>query len=104
MGEDKKLTGREAMIAVMQGKKVQRGDRREYTQFWVPEGSDLPSWDIADILAFNDWELVPEPMVQELITKAISESNTDHDDDGVVIYVDEKFLGKRVKVRVEEIL
>jgi hypothetical protein len=67
----KKLTGREAVIAIMQGKKI----TREEDEIWLNPGAvELDTnktsqkhkyLSFAEILAYDDWEIVIEPRVWE---------------------------------------
>lgn len=111
MGEDKKLTGREAVIALMQGKKIRAPNAQPY--FYLNNDNvlirQLPNepfenchdlgYGFDSLLRHDYWELVSEPMVYESETVVGGEYDFE-----VSVQVPKKFNGKRVKVRVEEIL
>jgi len=104
----KKLTGREAVIALLDGKKIKTYEYtidevifyiKDYSLFSSFEDKTEVHRDISDILLFDHWEIVPEPMVWE------GEAEPDfHSLDVLTIMVPKEFDGKRVKVRIEEIL
>lgn len=108
MSESKRLTGREAVIALMQGKKVKRVSVPEFVysinncnHFVLHRNKHYMGTHMVfhDFLTHNDWEIVPEPMVEEFEVKVLDETWG-----GASIEISHSFVGKRVKVRVEEIL
>ena len=118
----KKLTGREAVIALMEGKKVRRTGVFNEEQFnnmvsfdpaelkiictFNDNPDDYDYWQLAHVVQFKDWEIVPEPMVWEGVESVLSHipiSQT-HPYSQQYVSVPFRFSGKRVKVRIEEIL
>jgi len=119
-----KLTGREAVKALMDGKSITRHCKvrgkivSKFVQydikFFYDDGTEEVK-PISDITLCNNWEIVPEPMVWEAecfvdtvvyasmltVSGNLASSNIK---DAQTIVVPETFKGKRVKVRVEEIL
>lgn len=114
-----KLTGPEAMIALMQGKTIQLkntiGDvvfvyfknKQLYSDFRYVSFSEIPGfrksypYDFCDIIGWNEWELVPEPRVWEGVLKAgISSLITVGSSEDLPEWCHRK----QVKVRLEEIL
>ncbi len=98
-----KLTGREAVIALMDGKKVINGG----AIFYFTDGRCLSRYSdgtisersLDEVFSYGNWTIVPEPMVYESETVVGGEYDFE-----VSVQVPKKFNGKRVKVRVEEIL
>ena len=123
---NKKLTGREAVIALMQGKNVRKTNAPSY--FYFSEENKLcrriPSGEHEEcdfgveacFFRYDDWEIVPEPMVWEGVESVIVELTQDNSvmyatypprptqTERFLIQVPETFANKRVKVRIEEIL
>lgn len=119
----KKLTGREAVIALMDGKTLfTEDDQQGNSKIKFINGRverletniASPAWNINYILQ-KDWEIVSEPMtwegeeiVQEYIGITIKEGFLtdirEPNDKYFYIKTPESFKNKRVKVRIEEIL
>ena len=109
----KKLTGREAVIALMEGKKIFRIEKcispeEEYRMellvdknnqpcIWTTKSPYAQPFSFDRVLSHDDWELVP--MVWEGVEDA---EYTDAY--GAVIQIPHEWRNKRVKVRIEEIL
>lgn len=110
MTDTKKLTGREAVIALMQGKKIRAPNAQPY--FYLNNDNvlirQLPNeplenchdlgYGFDSLLRHDYWELVPEPMVLE------GERTVGDIHGNLVVHLDFSWNSKRVKVRVEEIL
>ena len=92
----KKLTGREAVIALMEGKTIRVMVKRTP----VTEKSEV--WDLNYLTTLKEEqvEIVPEPMVWEGELLA----DMDYHGDEACVEIPRSFLSKRVKVRIEEIL
>jgi hypothetical protein len=90
----KKLTGREAVIALMEGRAIKNHNRTLSLlsdQYCVDQTGF--HWSLKEILSEKEWEIVPEPMVWEEIIDIGDQSK-----------VPTWAQNKRVKVRIEEIL
>ena len=117
MTDTKKLTGREAVIALLERKKICRYGSFNNVQFhntvsldseeWQiicifnRDKSDIQTWQLSHVLQFNDWELVPEPRVWEGILEGRLGGMVYEGDSP---YMPDWILGKKIKVRAEEIL
>lgn len=114
-----KLTGREAVIALMQMKSVKRKDR--VLQYFEDEdafiyfGSPFRAETFENIVAHDDWEIAQEPLVWEdeqtvgtrFYSNQLTVSGKLVSSDCKEVYtviVPDSFKDKRVKVRIEEIL
>ncbi len=94
-----KLTGREAVKALMDGKKVKNPRRTVQLKGGLLVDEANYSWSLSDLLKQDDWEIVPEAMMWE------GEATVDfHSLDVLTVMVPKQFENKRVKIRIEEIL
>ena len=114
MTDTNKLTGQEAVIALMQGKKIKRITAAKETavafyqptqrcfevKFFSSDGLALGRdfFGIESIVTKENWEIVHEPMVWE------GERTVGDIHGNLVVHLDFSWNSKRVKVRVEEIL
>lgn len=126
-----KLTGREAVKALMDGKKIFRtatylGSNHTYrmqidvsgdkeTVVWTSGDYSPKPFSLDHVIVHNDWEIVQEPMVWEddqtvgtqFFSKQLTVSGSlvaSECKEVQVVYVPDSFKEKRVKVRVEEVL
>jgi len=97
----KKLTGREAVIALMENKCVRR--LNEVVKYDEEEDcfyNEVRSLSFVDIVKCDDWEIIREPMIWESENERVEYT----DAYGDILQVPSGWYGKRVKVRIEEIL
>ena len=111
--EQKKLTGREAVIALLDGKKIRAIGAEPYfylskDKVLLRQMPDKPfedcrdlGYSLDDVLRDVDWEIVPEPMVwgSEILLNEIPISP-----DYTHCVVPIRFHNKRVRIRIEEII
>jgi hypothetical protein len=126
----KKLTGREAVIALIEGRQVFRMGSFSNNQFhntltFYPDvgkidctfnrdSNDVKEWQLIHVLQYHDWKIVPEPMVWEGEEGVLCSEGYKQKFEGnasfmtlslsYYVKVPETFANKRVKVRIEEIL
>ncbi len=102
--ESQKLSGRQAVKAMLDGQRIKRFE----TEYWINRGAITPQCNrqlgnkvqFSDILEFNDWEIVRAPMSWEGETVSFDLPYFIR----LSFPFNSEWEGKRVRVRVEEII